>query len=67
MRREGEEGDDAYAAMGWLGGRGDDFALFAGAISVSGTLCHPVTSGIGPSSGRRCISAGAGNDPRRAK
>ena len=45
--REREEADDpAYAAMTVLLGCGDVLAAFAGAISDTGTLCQPVTSGI---------------------
>ena len=55
----------AYAAMTGLLGRGDVLMAFAGAISDTGTVCHPVTSG--DSTDRLCMSEGAGSEPRRTK
>ena len=62
-----EVNDPAYAAMTVLLGCGDVLAAFAGAISDTGTLCQPVTSGKGPSGRRCCISAGTGTEPLRTK
>ena len=69
MEVNGDDGERAphAASIGLLVVCGDDFALLAGAISDGGTVCHPVTSGMGLSTDRRCISADAGSEPRRTK